>query len=119
VPEQNVSAPSCDEVVIKIGQYGYITSLLRRKIMGMLRDLWGTYKMRRMFGEFVTLPEAVMQFQMDLRDGKLKVQGTKVCSDERCIDLVKLLKTLDEYYDAHKEKMRYVRMLEWCKTEVE
>jgi len=117
--EGDVGAPSCKDVIIKIGQYTYLMSYFRRQLISMLRDLYGDYLMRYHFGHHVSLPEALMQLQFDLQDGKFQVRGTKLCNKERCINLEKFLKLLDEYYNAHREKLRMERALDWCSTEVE
>ena len=110
--------PSCKDIIIKIGQYTYLMSHFRRKLISMIHELYGDFLMRYHFGHHVSVPEALMQLQFDLQDGTIRVEDTKMCMKERCIDLEKFLKTLDEYYEAHREKLRMMRELDWCKVEV-
>jgi len=107
----------CDDVIIKIGQATYVMGLARRKIRDMVLALYGRERARILFGRSIGVPEVVAQLQRDLQEGALEVKDTKVCLDNRCVDLVKLMDALNQYYEAYGERLRALRELEWCEVD--
>jgi hypothetical protein len=114
MPEEDVF-PSCDEVVIKLGQSTYLMSRAARQIADMITALYGEKLARTLFGERIEVHEAISRLRHDIARGAIEVRDTKVCLHDRCIDLVRLFKALDDYYKAFGMRMKALRELEVCR----
>jgi len=103
----------CDEIVKKIGQYTYIMRRAARNIEDMVKFLYG-FSWRFIFGERISVPQAVARLYRDLETGSLELKDTQICMRDRCVDLKRLFHYLDVYYDAYGERLRLLREAEWC-----
>lgn len=107
---------NCSELVVRIGQLSYVMRELRRRIEDMVKFLYGREATLR-FGEKIEVWEALQAIERDLATGKLKLENTHICKDDRCIDLIKFLDFVDDYYDAFGAKQKLWRDLMKCLEE--